>query len=246
MPALRPVFGERHDLRAVLSHQYRMLKLSRHFAIKRADGPTIFRIRNTTRCSGIDHWFDGKAHAWVQAFLTRLTSWNVWDVGPLVEFHTDAMANVLVHDAEAIIFSDIVNDCFANHRNRTFRVDRIDGQVQTIERTLSHAARFFVNLISIANQKCLRLIAVPLIDDRRQINIHDVTGPQFISSRNSVTNYIVDADATAVGKRTAFAGSLGMPACDRDRECTDERFYQSPTFSHQRPREAARNPSVER
>ena len=56
---------------------------------------------------------------------------------------------------------------------------------------------------------------MPTINNRRQINIGDVTGFEFIVTGDSVANHIVDADATALGVCSGVSGitqaSWNMP-----------------------------------
>jgi hypothetical protein len=93
---------------------------------------------------------------------------------------------------------DVANNRFTNARNQTLRSDCLNRDVQAFESALSHAFGLRVN---VSDQKRLGLIAVPTLDNGRQINIGNITGFQLVITRNSVTNHIIDTDTTAFGKR---------------------------------------------
>lgn len=128
---------------------------------------------------------------------------NVWS---LMESGSDTVTDVLLHDTEAgLAFLNKLQNCFSDHCNGTTRRQRVDASVERIESALRHIASHVEYLIWFADDERLRLIAMPSVHDRRQINIDDVARPEFVCSGNAVADDVVDADATAFGIRSVFA-----------------------------------------
>ena len=119
---------------------------------------------------------------------------------------SDSMPDVFFDDAEVrIALLNELNDRFSNDRYCATRRERIDASVQGIESCLGDFASHIKQLMSLANHERFRLVAMPAVHDGRQVNIDDVTGPEFIASRDSMADNVIDADATAFGIRRMFA-----------------------------------------
>ena len=180
-----------------------MLELSRDFAVRGADRPTIFAIANRIRTTAVNHRLDRKTHSRMQAFLLRLAIGHVRNVGALVKAQTDSMPDILFDDTETVLSLYIFNDCKTDIGDSATGLDRFDSYVKRIKSTLDDIASF---LIDLTNDKGLRLISMPTINDRSQIDINDIARLQLIGAGDSVTDHIVDTRATAFGKRKLLSG----------------------------------------
>ena len=101
MPGLGTVLCQRENFGTFFGHQNRVLELSRQSAVDRSHGPTIMRIQLAALGPGIDHRFDGETHSWIKPVLARLPRGNVRNVGTLMEFSPDAVADVLFNNPKA-------------------------------------------------------------------------------------------------------------------------------------------------
>jgi len=105
------------------------------------------------------------------------------------------MADVLANDSETarVRFG---GDRVADHTDQTAWRDRPDHQVQAIESALRDRQLFLVDL---ADQKRFALIAMPAIDDGRDVDVDDVAVAKLILAGNPVADDVVDAGATTLG-----------------------------------------------
>ena len=63
---------------------------------------------------------------------------------------------------------------------------------------MSHTARFIGYRRTVSDDERLRLIAVPTVNNRRQVDVDDVSVFKLGLIRNPVADYIVDADTAAL------------------------------------------------
>lgn len=111
------------------------------------------------------------------------------------------MAHIFIDDAETILSVRVFHDRFTDHRDLTTGLSRTDAQIQCIKRTLRYRTSGLGDVAVFSDQKSFRLVAVPAINDGRQVDVCDVAGMQFRLARNSMADDVVDTDAATFGKR---------------------------------------------
>jgi hypothetical protein len=96
----------------------------------------------------------------------------------------------------------------ANDTDRATRFKRGDGTVHSIESALTDSSPF---LADVADKKRFGLIAMPSIDDTRDIDIDDVTILQDVVSGDPVADDVVDARTATLGVTQVAKGGRSMP-----------------------------------
>lgn len=76
-------------------------------------GPVVFRVEFGETSTGVDHRFDGKAHARQESVLLAFSIWEVGDVWVLMEAAAESMSDVFANDRKTPLGrfgDDIVTD----------------------------------------------------------------------------------------------------------------------------------------
>ncbi len=146
----------------------------------------------------IHHRFDRETHSRIQTVTTTLLRRHVRDIWTLVEHHSNSVTDVLVNDTVPKILFDVRHNRFADRDDPTSGFQGINGQIQTVKGTLRQTNGLFGWL---PDQKCFGLIAMPSVDDRSDIDVNNVSVFQRVFTWNSMTNYVVNANATTLWKR---------------------------------------------
>lgn len=193
------IFGQGHDLRAVVGHQDCVFELSGQLAVESPHGPTVELVEDRLPGSQIQHRFDREAHARADDLGAGFAASEpeVRHAGFLVKAAADAVALVVSHDFEFTLGRIFVNGS-ADVADLAVRLDGSDADPQRFERRLDQA---FCIVGNFADQERFRLVTVPAVDDRRQVDVDNVAVFQFVLIWNSVTDDFVDADTTDVGVR---------------------------------------------
>ena len=148
-----------------------MFELGGQLAVDGADSPVVEWIDNPLISSNVDHWFDGEANARFKGNAVKAWVGIVRYRRILMKFGTQSVADVFAIDAESV-FLGFRNNGVPDLGNFTSRANRINGLVKTIKGTLRDTSCVITHF---ANQKSLRLIAVPTVDNRGNVDIHDVS-----------------------------------------------------------------------
>ena len=133
--------------------------------------------------------------------MVGLPTWHMRNVRSLMELGSDSVPHVFVDHAKPILFVSVIHDRFTNDRHLATGRRRTDTKVQRIKSTLRYRTSRFRNVAGFADKKSFRLVAMPTVDDRRQVNVCNVTRLQFLLVRDPVADHIVDTDATTFGER---------------------------------------------
>ncbi len=190
------------DLWPGFSHQDRMLKLCRQSAVLSPNGPPIVAITNRIRCSAIDHRLDCKTHPRVQPFSMRLWTGHVGNIWSLVKLGSDPVTDIFVDDSKTIILFDMFDDRLANHGDPATRTGCVNSNVKAVERALRDISGLITDLLVLTYQKRLRLVTMPTVHNRCQINVGDITWFEFIVPGNAMTDHVIDTNATTFWKGT--------------------------------------------
>lgn len=192
---LGSIFRTGQDFRTLIGHHHRVFELCTGAAILCPHGPAIDLVAPGVSSAGIDHRFDGKTHAGVESIDTALAVRKVRNRRVEMELPTESVTDVLADDAKAplLCFGD---NRFSDPRHRASRRQSLDRQVHAVEGALRHASMFFRD---VADQKRLTLISMPTLNDRGDVDIHDVSVAKRIVSGDTVTDYLIDACAAAFG-----------------------------------------------
>jgi len=172
-----------------------MLELRRGASVLGADCPSVTLVAARVTASAVDHWLDGKAHAWIETIDTALSIREMRNRRVEVELSPQSVTDVFTYDREASSMS-FGDDRFSDRADPTPRLEGIDREIETIKGTLRHRS-FIVG--DFANEKGFTLITVPIIDDRGDVNIDNVTLFELVIIRDAVANDIIDARATTFG-----------------------------------------------
>ena len=112
-----------------------------------------------------------------------------------MEASPKAVADVLAHDRESILVG-FCNHVFSDDTYRTAWGKCPDRSMHGVKCALRDGAGFFGD---IADEKSLGLISMPSLDDRRDVDVDDVSIFENIIPWDPMANHIVDARATAFG-----------------------------------------------
>ena len=126
----------------------------------------------------------------------RLFCRVVWNRRFLVKPSTQTVSRVFTDHAELVSLR-FCDDRFTDVGNWASGCERLNSQIQAIERTLRYGLGC---LCDVSNEKRLRRVAMPAVDDGREINVDNVTCSQLVVAGNSMADDFVDASATAFGK----------------------------------------------
>src|SRR5437773_8249749 len=129
----------------------------------------------------------------------------------------DAVANIFLDDAETVL-TRMANDRIADVRDAAVGLEVVDGEPEALERTLHHAAG---QVRWHADDERLARIAVPAVNDAREIDVDDVALFEDVVARNAMANDIVDARAATRRKcaRLPVIAKLGRDVAVIARVC---------------------------
>ena len=203
-------------LRTVFGHENRVLELGRKGAVAGANRPAVSLVRYGVASAHVDHGFDRETDAGREAILPSLTGGEMGNGWLLMKLAAHAMPHELADDAEASL-GGFAHNRVADVRDTTVGLDGIDCRVEAVECTLGDGSGFVGHC---PDKKRLRGIAVPTIDDRRQIQIHDVPFLEDVISRDSVADDLIQACTAALW--VAMVAQRGWPVPVADGVFSDE------------------------
>ena len=224
------------DFGTVFGHHHGVFELCRRVSVFGADRPTIGFVTACITRSGIDHRFNGKAHAGEQSIDAALAVGKVGDRWIQVELFSQPVTDVFTHDGEATPMG-FGHDGFADPRDGASGRERFDRHVHAIEGTLGDG---FLFLRDFTDQEGFTLVAVPAVDDGGDINVDDVAVLQFLFVGDAVADDFIDAGAAALGviliaQGCRFVAVVGGPLGNHviDALCRDSRADVGPDVIHQ-------------
>lgn len=191
---LRAVLRERHDFWAFLGHQYRVLELGREAAVLSADGPAVGFVDFGFPIPLVEHRFNRQTSAGTNDRLAGLQIGEVRNTWLLMEIAADSVALEFADDLEALISGKPI-DGSADVNDSAEGLDGMDADPHGIKCGLHESLGLWRYL---TDQKRLGRVAVPTIDDRREIDVDDVSLAQQVVVRDAVTNDFVDAGTNCV------------------------------------------------
>jgi len=187
---------EREDLVSVLRHADRMLKLRRERPVPRDRRPAIAKDFDV-RFAEIDHWLDRKEHPGLQF------SWNV--IGLTGLRLRDVVQNI---GWEVKTLAKTVTAKVGDHatalgsRKVLYRTANVVGRIARLYGGNTHHQRLMRDVdqpLRLAARRTSRVhparVAVPAIDNERDIDVEDVAIAQAFRPRDTMADDVVDRDA---------------------------------------------------
>jgi len=120
MAYLGAIFALGKNLGAGLGHEDSVFELGGETSVPGSYGPVIFGVEFRESGTGIDHRFDGKAHACEESVLLAFSIWEVGDVRVLMEATPESVTDVFANDRKPPLgrFRDdvVTNDAYGAPR----------------------------------------------------------------------------------------------------------------------------------
>lgn len=175
--------------------QDRMLILGGQAAIRGFYGPAVTLVQFYVALAGVDHRFDGQAHARFQDFASAgaAVMQNLW---VFMEAGADAVTAVLADNGVVVAFGVLLD-------NRTdisqvyARFDQFNTQVHAL---LSHLAQTLGMGGDFTDEEHLAGIAVVTILNDGDVYIKDIALLEFFRSWDAVADHLVDRSADRLGE----------------------------------------------
>ncbi len=193
-----------------------MLELCRWTSVLGANGPAVALVTARVPSAAVDHGFDRKTHSRIESVDATLSVGEMGDRRVEVKLSPQSVADVFANNGEttSVGFGD---DGLANRADAAARFERVDRQVQAVERTLGHGTFLFRNL---TDQERFTLIAVPFVDDCGDVDVDNVAVFELVVIGDAVADDIVDAGAAALGiilvsERGRFVAVIRRPLLDK-------------------------------
>lgn len=191
---LGTVFRERENLWTFLGHQDRVLELSGEAAVLGADGPAVGLIDFGFPIPFIEHRFDRQAGTGTNDRFARLQIGKVRDAGLLVETTADSVTLELADNLVVLLLREAI-DRSSDVDDSAERLDGVDADPQSIERRLNEA---FGVRSDFADQERFGRVAMPAVDDARQVDVHDVAALQNVVVRDAMADDFIDASTNGI------------------------------------------------
>lgn len=120
MADLRAIFALRKNFGSRFCHEDSVLELGGEASVAGTYCPIVFCVKFRESSTGIDHRFDGKAHACKESVLLALAIWEVGDVWVLMEATPESVTDVFANYRKSPLgrFSD---DVVADDAHRAAR-----------------------------------------------------------------------------------------------------------------------------
>ena len=184
-----------------------MFELRRQRPVARHRRPAIIEQFHR-RAAQVDHRFDSEEHAGAQHDAAAGLA-EVNDIGRFVEIEPEAMAAKIAHHAHALLFG-VALDGVADIAERGAGAGGLDAEHQAFIGDIDEFLRLQRH---VADEEHAAGIAVPAIDNDRDIDVDDIAVLELAGRRNAVADDVIDADAQAVAEaaiedgRRIMAGS---------------------------------------
>lgn len=178
--------GVGEDFVAVGGDVYSVLPLRGRFAVDCAGGPLVIGVDDAFGGAGVDHWLDGKGHPFGEG--GGIIVIVVGELGRFVEVKANAVADKL-EDDRAPLVAGIIFNRFSNSGEGNAGAENADAAHHAL---VSDVDKVFFFFACFSHNDHRAAVAVVAIEDRGDIDVHNVSLLQGAVIGNAVANDFVE------------------------------------------------------
>lgn len=179
--------------RSGVGHENRVLELCGELVVGSPHGPVVELVDHCLPSALANHGLDREAHPGANDLRSGFGAFEpeVRNARLLVKIATDAVTLKVSYDFVALLLGVVVNRS-ADVADITKGLDGVDSDPQTIKGYLHQPPSFIAD---VANGERFGLVAMPTINQRRDVDVDDVAVTQFTLIGDTVTDNLIDTDA---------------------------------------------------